>query len=213
MDRIDQLEADARAARDSAAWNLEMAQERLDPANWVRPLREAGDQAARTVERLAREHPAMLATGALGVVALLAASAWPRRRARADEGTPARAVSAAARALHRRAEHATADVGHAVSQAARRASDAAHMAQDRASDAAHLAGQQAHDLARAAAARAEAAMRAARRGADDVARRAARGARWAAHEAEEHPAAVIVAGLAAGAALALLLGRGDPATS
>jgi hypothetical protein len=209
MERIDQLEADARAARDSAAWNLEMAQERLDPANWFRPLREAGETASRAVERLAREHPAALATGAVGLVALLAAGMRPRRRSKASGWKPARAMGEAADDVRTKASHAAADVSHAASEAARRAGDAAHIARDKASDAAHAAGQYAQDLARAAAARAESAMRAARHGADDMTRKASRRARWAVHEAEENPGAVIVAGLAVGAALALLVKGGD----
>jgi ElaB/YqjD/DUF883 family membrane-anchored ribosome-binding protein len=210
MERIDQLEADARAARDSAAWNLEMAQERLDPANWFRPLREAGGTATRTVERLAREHPAALATGAIGLVALLAAGMRPRRRSKASGWKPTRAMGEAADDVRTKTSHAAADVRHAASEAARRAGDAAHIARDKASDAAHAAGQYAQDLAKAAAQRAEAALRTARESADALGGRARSGARWAAHEAEEHPGATIAVGLAVGAALALLL-RGDDA--
>jgi ElaB/YqjD/DUF883 family membrane-anchored ribosome-binding protein len=205
MDGIDELEADARAARDSAAWNADMARARLDPATWLRPVRDAGQEAARAVERLAREHPVALATGALGVVALLAARARPQWRAKAGTWGPVRAVGTAAGDVRDRAAHAAADLGHAAAEASRRTADAAHHAREKAADAAHAAGQYAQDLARAAAARAESAMRAARHGAGAAAAQARTGARWARHEAEAHPAAAIAAGLAVGAALALLL--------
>lgn len=209
MDRIDRLEAEAQAARDSAMANSQAIAEALDPANWFRPVRDAGRNAARTVERLAREHPAALGAAALGLVALFAASR-PRTRRAVTGWRPVRAVGAAGRAARTGVDHARADVAHAASVAAERVSDLAHVTRDRAGDAAHTAGQYAQDLARAAAQRAEAALRAARHGAEDLGGRARSSARWAAHEAEEHPGAVVAAGLALGAALALLV-RGTDA--
>lgn len=209
MDRIDRLEQEACEARDSAAAHAEAIGERLDPANWFRPVRDAGQDVARLAERVAREHPAALGAAALAAVGLFALT-----RSRGDRHRqgwkPAHAVGEAGRAARREARHAAADVAHAARTASARAGDLLHEARERAGDAAAAAGHQAEELARVAAQRAQAALRAAGQGAQALGRQARHGADWAVHEAKEHPlAALAAAGLAAGAVLALVLDRGD----
>lgn len=209
MDRIDRLEEEAREARDSAAAHAEAIGERLDPANWFRPLRDAGQDVARLAERAAREHPAALGAAALAAVGLFALTRSRGGDRHRRGWKPAHAVGEAGRAARREARHAAAEVAHAARTASARAGDLLHEARDRAGDAAAAAGHQAEELARAAAQRAEAALRAARHGAEALGRQARHGADWAVHEAKEHPlAALAAAGLAAGMALALVLERG-----